>query len=292
MIGRAMFTPSIIGLLLAGSALADGGKSVPGRCLATVDGKKVESGPCMIRLEPGGGFAFPMERASDEPAFSVAVDKVVGTATARWIRFDHAASKSVTSTLGPLRQDGACWTGARVRLCAWSGEAEMLRNRNAPYTAFHTLLGKEVQGNCHMGGCEWFRFDQATVVAHDDHEVLLRIEGETWNESNPDLDADPDYKKRHPKEDVGTGPYYYRCSRTRPASLEDHGPKGWRPQAYAPDGDTGGSGASLQVNLMYAAACEGLEHPIVDPEGSRLGYDTPGDEALRPLLPSLEDALR
>jgi hypothetical protein len=290
MLGRGLMLMLTFSLAAASSALADGGKSVPGRCLAVVGSKTITNEPCMIRLQPGGGFAFPTESSISSPPFSVAIDKGAGTATATWTRFDDVANELI-STLGPLRRDGGCWIGNRVKLCAWSDEAQMLQNHSAPYTAFRTLLGKEVQGNCHMGVCEWFRFDRATPVAHNDHEVLLRIEGQSWDETSPE-DTDPDYKKRHPKEDVDNGPSYYRCSHTRPAFLEDHGPKGWRSVPLSPDSDAGNYTADLQAYLMYAAACEGLNHPIVDPEGSRLGYETGGEEARQPLVPNLEDTLK
>jgi hypothetical protein len=257
---RLPFTAALA--LLASTTVAFGGESVPGRCLAVVAGRTLVQGWCSIARAPGGAFRF--WQWGTRGAFEV---RPGADGLAEALRYSWNDAASVGVSIGPLKRDGACWVGERTKLCAWSGEAEMLANRNASYTAFHALLGRDVKASCGIVYCSWFRFDRATLLAHDDHETLVRIDGSTW-----DTDARPNAKDKG-KLDIRTGPFYYRCSRTRPAVIH-HYRDGWKLQPLAPDGTIGASSPAQLDYAEYAAACDGLDHAVVAAEGVQLGYHT------------------
>jgi len=106
-------------MLSLAAVLPAAAKSVPGRCLIEVGGKRYLDEPCNIDLGPDGSFSVGTGdggRASRYFAY-VSLDGD-GTATGSWNGI-HAASHAHDS-LGTLtRQGGACWANARARICAW-----------------------------------------------------------------------------------------------------------------------------------------------------------------------------
>ncbi|NCA72457.1 MAG: DUF1311 domain-containing protein [Sphingobacteriia bacterium] len=82
------------------------------RCRLQIDGRDYIDGPCRGSLERDGSFMI------SAPAFFaiVSVD-APGVAQGYWNEEPHATHAH--SPLGTLRRDGACWSNASARVCAW-----------------------------------------------------------------------------------------------------------------------------------------------------------------------------
>jgi hypothetical protein len=86
-------------------------------CLLEVDGQRYIDGPCQFVAHPGGSFElFTLRGAGVE--YAAEVERVEpGKAMGFWNARTGDARPVVP--LGVLSSSAACWTNARVRICAW-----------------------------------------------------------------------------------------------------------------------------------------------------------------------------
>jgi hypothetical protein len=89
----------------------------PSDCLFEVDGQQIINGTCQFVVGRGGSFRiFTLRGAGIE---YVAEVNRVGSAQALGAWNGQRGDLIPRITLGVLMPSGACWTNARVRLCAW-----------------------------------------------------------------------------------------------------------------------------------------------------------------------------
>jgi hypothetical protein len=89
----------------------------PSDCLFEVDGQRIINGTCQFVVRPGGSFRiFTLKGSGLE---YVAEVNRVGPEQAYGNWNGQQGEPISRIPLGVLTPSGACWTNARVRLCAW-----------------------------------------------------------------------------------------------------------------------------------------------------------------------------
>jgi hypothetical protein len=109
----SIFRAAIFLLLLATNAAL----ARQSDCLFEIDGQRIIDGPCQFFSRPGGSFQIlTLKGAGIEYVAEVnriAPSQAVGYWNAR------LGDPRPQTPLGSLMSSGACWTNARVRVCAW-----------------------------------------------------------------------------------------------------------------------------------------------------------------------------
>lgn len=88
----------------------------PAKCLIEVEGKAYVDGPCDFRPLSGGGGSFQITGESGKHFAYVYVEGD-GKASAHWNGI--LGESRAHDPLGTLARDGACWSNATAKLCAW-----------------------------------------------------------------------------------------------------------------------------------------------------------------------------
>ena len=148
-------------------------------------------------------------------------------------------------------------------------------------TMSNSIIGRRIQGRCHMDYCGWFSIENRNVAARAPDGVLYKVESRYWESKHPE----GSYDTPAPLKDHGRGDWYAFCSLTRPATLfHDSAANNWVVSTLSPNDQGGIFGYNESAYTEYFAACHDIE--ITDVYGQmiskakRLGYRV-GAEAVK-----------
>ena len=100
------------------AAMPSSGRSEEGRCLIAVDGRTFLNSRCNIEIRPGGSFTVGAgDKSRSKYLAQVDVDGSAGSGNGYWNGVE--AEGHAHEALGVLKKKGACWLGARAKICAW-----------------------------------------------------------------------------------------------------------------------------------------------------------------------------
>ena len=105
------------GLMFLMLSFANSASAKSSDCLFEVDGQRIIDGPCQFIAHRGGSFRiFTLKGVGARIRRG---SKSCRTRASFW-KLEWPTRRAVPQiTLGVLMPSGACWTNARVRLCAW-----------------------------------------------------------------------------------------------------------------------------------------------------------------------------
>ncbi|RWN11438.1 MAG: DUF1311 domain-containing protein [Mesorhizobium sp.] len=140
-------------------------------------------------------------------------------------------------------------------------------------TMSNSIVGRRIQGRCHMDYCGWFSIEKRSVAARAPDGVLYRVESRYWESRHPE----GTYDTPAPLKDNGRSDWYAFCSLTRPATMfHDNDESNWVVSTLSPNDPGGIFGYNESAYTEYFAACHDIE--ISDVYGQmvskakRLGY--------------------
>ncbi|WP_181175136.1 lysozyme inhibitor LprI family protein [Mesorhizobium sp. B2-6-1] len=140
-------------------------------------------------------------------------------------------------------------------------------------TMSNSIVGRRIQGRCHMDYCGWFSIERRSVAARVPHGVLYKVESRHWETKHPE----GTYDTPAPLKDNGRSDWYAFCSLTRPATIfHDSAENSWVVSTLSPNDPGGIFGYNESAYTEYLAACHDIE--ITDVYGQmaskakRLGY--------------------
>lgn len=159
-------------------------------------------------------------------------------------------------------------------------------------TMSNSILGRRIQGRCHMDYCGWFSIEKRSVAARAPDGVLYEVESRYWESKHPE----GTYETPAPLKDSGRGDWYAFCSLTRPATLfHDSAENNWVVSALSPNDQGGIFGYNESAYTEYFAACHDIE--ITDVYGQmiskakRLGYRVDAEAVKQERLSDPKDYL-
>ncbi|MER8567434.1 lysozyme inhibitor LprI family protein [Mesorhizobium sp. M0924] len=148
-------------------------------------------------------------------------------------------------------------------------------------TMSNSIVGRRIQGRCHMDYCGWFSIEKRSIAARAPDGVLYKVESRYWESKHPE----GTYDTPAPLKDNGRSDWYAFCSLTRPATLfHDSTENNWVVSTLSPNDQSGIFGYNESAYTEYFAACHDFE--ITDVYGQmiskakRFGYRV-GAEAVK-----------
>ncbi|MES0094590.1 lysozyme inhibitor LprI family protein [Mesorhizobium sp. M0030] len=159
-------------------------------------------------------------------------------------------------------------------------------------TMSNSIVGRRIQGRCHMDYCGWFSIEKRSIAARAPDGVLYKVESRYWESKHPE----GTYDTPAPLKENGRGDWYAFCSLTRPATLfHDSTEKNWVVSTLSPSDQGGIFGYNESSYTEYFAACHDIE--ITDVYGQmvskakRLGYRVDAEAVKQERLPDPMDYL-
>jgi hypothetical protein len=142
----------------------------------------------------------------------------------------------------------------------------LARDRTPAKSEFKALVGKVVEGRCHMDNCSWFSIEAAKPAGQSRRGQLFKITTKRWDSYHPE----GNYKRRAPRHGGEAATSYVFCSKTIPAIIlqDDHGR--WTAARLNPGNSNSIAGATEFINKMYWAACHGKAVNDLYIDGERL----------------------
>ena len=105
-------------VIAAVSATPAGAELLRAKCVLEIDGETYIEGPCPVVMEDDGSFTLGADGKSQVSGyFAMVIVNGPDTASAYWN--EAPGSSHAQGELGEVHRDGACWSNARARLCAW-----------------------------------------------------------------------------------------------------------------------------------------------------------------------------
>ncbi|BCG79909.1 lysozyme inhibitor LprI family protein [Mesorhizobium sp. 113-3-3] len=160
-------------------------------------------------------------------------------------------------------------------------------------TMSNSIVGRRIQGRCHMDYCGWFSIEERSIAARAPDGVLYRVESRYWESKHPE----GTYDTPAPLKDNGRGDWYVFCSLTRPAMMfhDSSTENNWVVSTLSPNDQGGIFGYNESSYTEYFAACHDIEitdvYGQISPKVKGLGYRVDAEAVKQERLSNPKDYL-